>query len=76
MTGEEHYAAAERLVDMVTSAEEGLITEGTFVANFLAAAQVHATLAIAHSSLPVLMTAEQFSPPMPPEVARRVRRSS
>jgi hypothetical protein len=54
MNAAEHWEAAERLVDMVTDSETGLIVSldadgvrGLFTAQMLTAAQVHATLACA-----------------------------
>lgn len=63
-TGPEHYAEAQRLVNLAYTAApmfEGevlpaiTIADGTRIANILAAAQVHATLALAAaSSMPIL----------------------
>ncbi|WP_375483249.1 hypothetical protein [uncultured Jatrophihabitans sp.] len=48
MNGPDHFEMAERLLASVTSADEVLIDdEHRIVANAIAAAQVHATLALA-----------------------------
>lgn len=45
MTGPEHYRAAEQLLADVSTG--GFVSDGTECANTIAAAQVHATLALA-----------------------------
>jgi hypothetical protein len=51
VTGPEHYQEAERLLAEVTSTEsDGFIGDGIELVNTIAAAQVHATLALAASN--------------------------
>ena len=47
MTAAEHYAEAEKLLTEAEDLSGGGATTATFVAQMLAAAQVHATLATA-----------------------------
>ncbi len=53
MTGDEHYREAERLLD---GPDEGLDDWETLRADNLAAAQVHATLALAAATLDAAFT--------------------
>lgn len=57
MTGPEHYQTAESLLETASRAEDG----GDMERYFLAAAQVHATLAVAASNvISTLTSAGQF----------------
>lgn len=61
MTGPEHYRTAEQLLDQVIrkGTTGPIVAEGTDVPDIIAAAQAHATLALAASNLDALETVRQ-----------------
>jgi hypothetical protein len=61
MTGEEHYAAAERLVDAGFHSAHSACMSPESRSRYLAAAQVHATLALA-AGLLAAAEAEEAQP--------------